>query len=192
MDNETKNVSCKSPEGQKYQGEWRDDKPNGGGKMEFSNQDLYVGEWKDGLMDGEGLYRFYDPIKDEYVASYEGQFQEGKRHGIGRINFPDHTFYVGQWQADKRVGNGFAKFANGDAFQGLWKNDEMMRGIYALSNGDRYDGEMERGRFNGFGTYFFTDGKWYVGEWKDGAMTKGMVYWPDGRLKEIAEGKVVE
>lgn len=63
MDNETKNVKCQSPQGQSYQGEWKNDKPNGGGHMVFSNQDLYQGEWKDGLIDGEGMYRFYDAKK---------------------------------------------------------------------------------------------------------------------------------
>ena len=158
--------------------------------MEFANHDVYEGEWKDGLMDGEGLYRFYDPKKDEYTSSYEGQFSEGKRHGVGRMLFPNRTFYVGQWQADKRVGDGFATFANGDSFQGLWKNDQMMRGVYALANGDRYDGEISGGRFNGYGKYFFTSGQWFVGEWTNGIMLKGMVYFPDGKLKEIADGKV--
>ena len=192
MDNETKNVKCQTANGLSYRGEWRNDKPNGGGRMEFPNHDIYEGEWKDGLMDGEGIYRFYDPKKDEYISSYEGQFAEGKRPGVGRMTFPDHTFYVGQWQADKRVGNGFATFTNGDSFQGLWKDNQMMRGVYALANGDRYDGEITEGKFSGYGKYFFTSGQWYVGEWKDGNMTKGICYYPDGRIKEVKDGNAVD
>ena len=107
------------------------------------------------------------------------------------MSFPDHTFYVGQWQDDKRTGSGFATFADGGAFQGLWQNGEMMRGVYALPNGDRYDGELSGGKFNGYGKYFFTDGRWYDGEWKDGAMTAGLVYRPDGKIKEVADGKIL-
>ena len=191
MEKETKNVKCQSASGLSYKGEWRDDKPNGGGRMEFPNNDLYEGEWKNGMMDGEGIYRFYDLKKDEFTSSYEGQFAEGKRHGVGRMVFPNHTFYVGQWQGDKRVGSGFATFPNGDSFQGLWQNDQMMRGVYALANGDRYDGEISDGKFNGYGKYFFVDGKWYDGEWDKGVMTKGVIYWPDGRLKEVAGGKII-
>ena len=52
MDTNTKNVKCTAPDGQSYKGEWRDDKPNGSGIMDFANQDQYEGDWKDGLMDG--------------------------------------------------------------------------------------------------------------------------------------------
>lgn len=36
-----------SPDGNKYVGEWRDDKMNGEGTRTSSNGDKYVGEWRD-------------------------------------------------------------------------------------------------------------------------------------------------
>ncbi len=43
---------------------------------------------------------------------------------------------------------------------------ENGKGIYAYSNGDRYDGEFTFGKKHGNGTYVWKDGSKYDGEWK--------------------------
>lgn len=42
--------------GDKYQGEWERDKPNGKGKFWHKDGDFYEGFWLDGKAHGEGLY----------------------------------------------------------------------------------------------------------------------------------------
>ena len=42
-------------------------------------------------------------------------------------------------------------------------------GTYYFFNGNKhYEGEIENGEPHGNGTHYFEDGRWYVGEWKDG------------------------
>ena len=126
MSQETKHVHITFPSGNEYKGEWSDDKQNGFGIMNFANLDRYEGGWKDGNM------------------------VNGKFDGVGRMVFSDHTTYEGQWQVGVRCGDGVAVFPNGDVFHGLWQQDKMLRGVYSLKNGDKYDGELVNGKFEGF------------------------------------------
>ena len=46
--------------GDRYNGEWKNDTMNGIGVYQYANGDRYEGGWKDGLMDGEGIITFSD------------------------------------------------------------------------------------------------------------------------------------
>lgn len=41
--------------GDRYEGEWREDKQHGRGIYMWANGDRYEGEWKDGDLHGEGI-----------------------------------------------------------------------------------------------------------------------------------------
>ena len=45
------------------------------------------------------------------------------------------------------------------------------KGTYTFSNGEKYVGEFKDNKFNGQGTYS-KDGKEYTGTWKDNQYTK--------------------
>ena len=62
-------------------------------------------------------------------------------------------------------------------------------GTYTFSNGAKYVGEFKYNAFHGKGTYTFANGNKYVGEWKDGNKHgKGAYTFADGR-KYIGEWK---
>ena len=66
----------------------------------------YVGEFKDNKMHGEGKY--YYPSG----AMYEGQFRYDKFNGIGIFHYPDgKSTYTGRYTDDHRDGKGV--FYNG-------------------------------------------------------------------------------
>ena len=44
--------------GDKYVGEWKDDKNHGQGTYSYAEGDKYVGEYKDGLRHGQGTYTY--------------------------------------------------------------------------------------------------------------------------------------
>tara|TARA_B100001142_G_scaffold296659_1_gene318503 strand:- start:113 stop:544 length:432 start_codon:yes stop_codon:yes gene_type:complete len=87
-------------DGEKYVGEWQDDKRHGQGTYTFANGDKYVGEHLDGLQDGQGTY-----------------------------TFADGTQYVGEWQDNKRHGQGTYTFANGTIERGYYMNNEYVPDI---------------------------------------------------------------
>ena len=111
------------PVGDKYVGEWKDDKRNGQGTYTWGDSsqwkgDKYVGQWKDGKKNGQGTYTFANGNK------YLGQWKDGKKNGQGTFTWADGRKYVGQWKDDKYDGFGTFYLANGSIYQqGLWRDD---------------------------------------------------------------------
>lgn len=186
----TGNAEFKYPDGSNYQGEWKDGKKSGFGTMAFANYDIYEGDWEDDKMNGVGTYRFWDKKLDKFTSRYVGTFKDGARNGAGRMVYPDRSEYHGMWQNNMRTGEGIRIFANGDCFHGLWKFNKIVRGVLALKNGDKYDGEFKDGLFEGYGKYFWKDGSWYEGTWKDGKPFNGKKLNMDGSFAEINEGGI--
>ena len=59
------------PNGEKYEGDWKNGKYHGHGTYSWSNGNKYVGEWKGGNLNGQGTYTYPDGRK------YEGEFKDG-------------------------------------------------------------------------------------------------------------------
>ena len=177
--------------GNNYSGEWVEGLPDGFGIMSFDNGDTYEGDWSKGKMNGFGEYHFFDQSKQRLIEKYEGNFVDGKREGYGKMTYKNRNIYFGTWQNNMRTGDGLFIFANGDAFHGIWRFDIMIRGVFALSSGDRYDGEIKAGTFNGFGKYFWADGTWYEGTWKEGKPYTGVKFGRNGIVAEYQEGNIM-
>ena len=55
-----------------------------------------------------------------------------------------------------------------------------------------YVGEFKNGLKNGQGTYTWSDGSKYVGEWKGDEMWNGTIYDKDGNIiKKVVNGKMI-
>ena len=78
------NGSCTFGSGDRYEGGWRDDAPQGTGTMKFAaTGDTYVGEWASGRPHGAGSLRFADG-----GGAYDGAFVDGVIRGAGRLVVP--------------------------------------------------------------------------------------------------------
>ena len=53
--------------GNKHEGEWKDNKPNGQGTRTYNNGNRYTGGWKDGKFNGQGTYFFADGRKESGI-----------------------------------------------------------------------------------------------------------------------------
>lgn len=179
--------TCRIDNGE-YTGEIVDGVRQGYGVMKFDNYDIYDGDWDSGKMHNVGKYKFYDSTKDRYIGTYEGQFNHGVREGKGKMCYLNHDVYHGTWQNDSRTGDGICWFATGDVFQGIWKFDQMVRGVYRKKNGEMYDGEIKNGKYNGYGKLFWPGGKWFEGLFIDNKPFKGMMFSIDGKLSEFKDG----
>lgn len=60
-----------------YEGTWKDDTPEGVGKILFKNGEYFEGEFKDGKATGDGIYIF------ENGDYFEGAIDENKAQGHG-------------------------------------------------------------------------------------------------------------
>ena len=69
--------------GDKYTGEWKNDKRHGQGTYTHANGAKYVGNFKDDKSHGQGTYTYADGAK------YVGNFKDEKYHGQGTYIWPE-------------------------------------------------------------------------------------------------------
>ena len=69
------------PDGTKYVGEFKDNKPNGQGTEIYPDGEKYEGEWKNGKKCGYGIYSIPDGGK------YEGEWKDNMFDGKGTETF---------------------------------------------------------------------------------------------------------
>eukprot|EP00622_Pseudochattonella_farcimen_P002660 FR737637.1.p1 GENE.FR737637.1~~FR737637.1.p1 ORF type:complete len:226 (+),score=34.92 FR737637.1:1-678(+) len=76
-----------------YTGSYVDGKRCGVGTMTFPNGDVYQGEWKDNKMNGQGLYRF-----KRTGDVFDGIFVDGLKEGKGTYEYgEDRSKLSGNW-----------------------------------------------------------------------------------------------
>lgn len=91
---------------------------------------------------------------DGYI--YEGTIQNGLRHGLGILGYPTGELYVGNFYEGKENGFGSLYDLTGKlVYQGDFENGKMSgKGSFFYSNGDYYEGEVrESGMRHGSGLY---------------------------------------
>lgn len=144
--------------GDKYEGEWRDDEMHGKGMMLYGTGNFYEGGWVDGIKHGWGRE------ESVFLDRYEGEFEGGQRSGIGkRITFDGNSTrvdsqYFGMWSQGQRHGKGelrSTQFDNGArlegssvSFSGEFNSDVECFGIRTMEDGSVVEGVFdESGHF---------------------------------------------
>jgi hypothetical protein len=148
-----------------YEGELKDGKRHGQGKMTYKNGVIYEGEWKDGKIEGKGKMTY----KNGDI--YEGEWKDGNREGQGKMNYYiSGNLYEGEWKDDKRHGHGKLIYSIGQEYlyEGEW-NDGNKHGPGKIIERDDtvFEGNWENNKKNGPGKIIKTDGTVFEGEWKD-------------------------
>jgi len=169
-------------DGNKYVGEWKDDKRHGQGTSTFADGDMYVGEFKEGEVHGHGTYLF-GPNAGEFAGDkYVGEFKDGMKHGHGTYTWADGDVYVGEWK-DGNPWEGVQYSASGKV-QGTYSNGEPCGGCEPTARQLVLVREIDPSHItaalppcpssgvfhNCFGTFTSDDGHKYVGEWKEDKM----------------------
>jgi hypothetical protein len=130
---------------------------------------------------GTGTYRY------SATSKYTGQFQNGQRHGQGKMTYPDGNVYEGSFFMGKKQGTEGSMFyaASGDRYIGPWKNDQPNgQGVYYFASKERYEGSFVNGVFEGEGTMYYPDGAYYAGEWSNNKKHgRGVFHYSDGAEK---------
>jgi hypothetical protein len=106
-------------DGNKYAGEWKDNKKHGQGTYTFADGGKYVGEWKDGKKSGYGTWT-------RFGGKYVGEWKDDREHGQGTLTFADGIKYVGEWKDGKKSGYGTWTSSDGTVKKGLFKNDMFL------------------------------------------------------------------
>ena len=89
--------------------------------------DKYVGEFKDNKFHGQGTYTYADGQK------YVGEWKDDKGHGQGTYTRADGAKYVGEFKDGQPHGQGTYTWSNGIKFSGKWENGEMLNHLEPIS-----------------------------------------------------------
>ena len=154
-------------DGSEYVGEFKDNKKQGQGTFISNNGDQYVGEFKNNKFHGQGTYISANGFK------YVGEWKDNKKHGQGTSTFADGSKYVGEHKDDKEHGQGTYTGADGSKLVGNFKNGRIRQGVSTNRDGSKYVGEFNKeGMIHGMGTSTFADGTTKKGIWVYDPITK--------------------
>ena len=107
-------------DGKYYQGDIKGDLFEGFGVYEWGGNRRYEGEWKEGKMQGKGKIWYIDG------TYYEGMFYDNQRNGLGKYVWNDDKWYEGEWKDGKQNGNG-VYYKSGVVLKGLWNNGNVVK-----------------------------------------------------------------
>jgi len=131
--------------------------------LETEEYQYYNGSYNQyGLFNGKGKF-----CGSNY--SYDGEWENGFKNGIGKEIYPNGDIYEGQWSYDIR--NGYGKMISKEyIYEGQIENGKINgEGKMIYSNGDIYEGQWENGAYNGCGKlnskYGIYEGKFDKGKY---------------------------
>jgi len=94
------------------------------GNFNYTNGDKYVGEWKDDKQHGQGTYTFGPG--EFYGDVYVGEYKDGMYHGQGTYTFASGDKYVGEFKDNLWHGQGTYTFADGERWNGYFMNGDYI------------------------------------------------------------------
>ncbi len=184
--------------GEKYTGNWVNQRRKGQGINYFANGSRYEGEWADDYRNGYGTNYYVDgTIKsgmwenDRYIGtSYNnyGCISGDCDNGYGIYTWDSGERYEGYWQNGKRNGQGTNYFSNGAEYSGNWKDDKKNGyGTYKYQSESKYEsytGDYVMDKMTGNGIFVYKNGQKYVGElYNNYFHGQGTMYYSDGTSK---------
>lgn len=123
-------------------------------------------------------------------STYNGQWQNDKKHGFGTLVYPDGTKYEGDWVADLQHGNGTLWIRSGKKsvkeYVGNWREGNMEGfGTFHYPNGEVYKGDWVQNARHGNGRLEYPNGDYFVGDWEyDVRKGIGIMYFKNGNIFE--------
>ena len=163
---------------EEYVGTFKNDKRNGEGTYMWPNGDYVRGRWVDDeVQDGVVVVNTKrGDIKGE--ESLDGTFDNGKPIGHARHTFADGSGYDADYESSGAIKDNILTYDDGTYKGSLKSQVPHGKGTYTYSNGDVYDGEFANGKKNGHGRKTWASGDVYDGGWNndqrsgEGTLTK--------------------
>lgn len=151
----------------RYEGEWKNGKKHGIGKLIMKDGTFYEGEFKDGEICGKG-YKYDKATNTELT----GIFQDGQIQGKSKISKSGEFSYDGDMVENQRHGYGeLNEFKTGIRYQGqFYKNKKHGPGVQVFADSSQYSGDWVLGLRQGHGEQTFSDGSFYSGQWRGDIM----------------------
>ena len=176
----------------------------------FSNQS--PSKLRDVLISAQLLDQKPQLVDEKYNdgTTYKGDLVGGKRCGRGTFVYADGSKYEGEWHDGERQGYGIQTDPNGKViYEGEWLGGKYngtgsqfnpaptkLKGEFDLKNfselrnyWEKYDGEFDLGKWNGFGTIYLANGERFVGKFRYGKVHGTGTYYQLGDKNITGEWK---
>lgn len=170
-------------------------------KYRLNEYNLYSGNLVNGKPNGKGI--LYN-VEDNSI-NYDGEFLNGKWNGYGKYFTSNQLSYEGFWKNSRRDGYGIdygecgVRSGTRCVYKGTFNNDSFVEGEIIFNDNDKYLGKRNYfsqifkytiGSEYGIGTYKFSNGDTYTGQFKSCTMNgNGRYTWQNG---DYFEGVFVE
>ena len=119
--------------GDKYNGEWKDNKVHGHGAWNYGYRNKYIGQFKDNKRNGQGTYTYSNGDK------YEGKWKDNKAHGQGTYTFGKRDDNLGKLKYGKFNGEENFTYVTREKYQGQFKDGKKHgQFTFTKANGDKY------------------------------------------------------
>jgi hypothetical protein len=113
---------------------------HGQGTYKYKNGDKYVGQWVEDKKQGKGRFFYHD---GEF---YDGEWDNNKKNGYGAYYYLGGERYVGQWHNNSKWGRGTLYYNNFSEFQGFWvQNKKSGKGTFTDQGGNVTQEEWKMG-----------------------------------------------
>jgi len=110
-------------------------------------------------------------LSNDFFSSYDGEYKDGLRHGVGTHYYTSGDKYLGEWEHGVQTGKGVFTYSDGSTHRGYYKGGVYNgSGRFTRPNGTKYKGNFLEGEFHGKGVLTLPDGTIYDGLWKNGQM----------------------
>jgi len=177
--------------GMKYSGEWKDNKFHGCGTLTYKNGKKYEGSWRNNKFHGIGMLT-YAPQDTRKRISYTGEWKQGKRDGLGKMEWRNSAEYQGEWRQGKRSGMGQHRFPNGEMYIGSWSNGRRDgAGQRIFANNARFIGIWKANRKDGVGVYIMPHGRREKQEYVNGVLQDQTVFPVDPQPLRVYASEVI-
>ncbi len=163
--------------GDRYEGMFENDLRNGPGTQTTTSGERYTGTYVSGIRHGLGSLTQSDGSR------YAGDFRNDMINGRGVMVYPDGSKYAGDFMNGRKHGKGVIRFPNGDVHEGEFRSDlRTGKGEYRFADGSHYTGDFVDGVRHGQGQYRAADGAQYIGPFRNGRMHgEGVRVYPGGQ-----------
>jgi hypothetical protein len=147
---------------------------NGQGIFVLAGGAIYIGDFQNGEVHGVGTCYYADGSK------YQGEWAHRLPHGKGTKTYSDGAKRGGYWHKGQPVdvfGNLIVEAPGAIAVakevievqSGCLAGDcHNGQGLFAYSDGSRYDGQFFRGKPEGWGVFQYANGEKYAGTFREG------------------------
>ena len=169
-----------------FEGSWKYNTPWGKGVAQYADGSKFTGVFEDGKRQGYGIYTHPDNPKVP-IRTYEGEWKMDLPSGLGKETFKNGISYEGLFQNGQRHGSGKMIYPldhDIEIFEGTWENGTVTgNGTMVFKNNDKYIGHWKNGTREGFGSFYCTCGGNYTGHWKNNSYHGAGIYFYSSKSK---------